>query len=91
MDTLCKEFRDHHRQHTEPGEYCTIEFTRFQLKKYDPLVSKTIKIITVLSKKSKFCILAFECNYSHWKETRISTKWRNPHWKERKKLFLSVQ
>lgn len=59
MDTVCKEFRDHHRHYTGPGEYCTIEFIWFQLKKYDPLVFKTIKIIKVLFETSKFCILVF--------------------------------
>lgn len=33
MVTVCKEFRDPHKEYTDPGEYCTIEFTWFQLKK----------------------------------------------------------
>lgn len=59
MDTICKKFRDHHRQYTGPGEHYTIEFTWFQLKKYDPSVFKTIKMITVLLETLKFSILAF--------------------------------
>lgn len=89
MDTVCKEFRDHHRQYTGPGEYCTIEFIWFQLKKYDPLVFKTIKIIKVLFETSKFCILAYECHYSQCKMTRNSAKQRQE--KKKNVSFLAIE
>lgn len=92
MVTVCREFRDPHKEYTDPGEYCTIEFTWFQLKK-NPVVFKIIKINTVLFEILKFCILAFRMSLFSMQSDKELNKLKKSSLKRRKTIvsFLGIE